>query len=97
MNRGSKSFLVMIALSLGFAFVGVIAMTIMEEQARWALPAEMRTPKAIQDQYDGAVCLACDIYRSLFALFGFGFAGIISLLWVVYEAVTRGIKASRLK
>ncbi len=85
----------MIALCVGCAIVGVIAMTIMEAQARWALPPEMRTPEAIQYNFDGAVCLKCDIFRMFFVIFGFGLAGILTLLWVIYEAVTGGIDAFR--
>ena len=53
---------------LGICFFGYF--NYLEYQARQALPPEMRAPEAIQNVYDGAVCLSCDIAgTSLLILF----------------------------
>ena len=70
MKTARKVFLVS---ALGFFIVtvaGIVAMTLMEHNARMALPSEQQTPEAIERLYDGAVCLACDLWRIFIAMFG---------------------------
>ena len=64
---------------------GVIVLTVMEYQARTALPPEEQTAEAIAALYDGAVCLRCDLGRYLLVIYGF-LAFIPTLIgWGIYE------------
>ena len=64
---------------------GIIALTVMEHQARAALPPDEQTAEAIATLYDGAVCLKCDLSRYL--LFISGSLAFVTVLigWGIYE------------
>ncbi len=89
MNDARKAFLIAAGLCFVIAVSGVISMSIMEYQARQALPPEEQTADALATLYDGAVCLGCDISRMWFAMFGFASVTAILLGWGIYEAVSR--------
>lgn len=90
MNDARKLFSLGAVLCLVIAVVGIATMTIMEYQARQALPPEEQTVEAIASLYDGAVCLWCDISRIWFAMFGFASVTAVLFGWGIYEAI-RGI------
>ena len=85
MNVPRKVFSITVALLVLGTIVGIAVLTIMENQARAALPPEQQTAEAIATIYDGAVCLGCDLGRIFFGMFG-AIAVMLSLLaWAVYE------------
>ena len=65
---------------------GIVVLTVMEQQARAALPPGEQTAEAIASIYDGAVCLGCDYGRVFFAMFGSASFVAVLLGWAVYEA-----------
>jgi hypothetical protein len=87
MNESRGAFLFTCILCFGLGIIGVVAMTIMEFQARQTLPPEMQTPEAIQSIYDGAVCLSCDLNRTMFGILGFGSGILVLMFWGIYEVV----------
>jgi hypothetical protein len=76
-------------LTSAFCFVagmaGIIAMQVMEYQARQSLPPEMQTPEAIYTYYDGAVCLGCDVAQIAFGAIGLVSGLLVLACWGIYE------------
>ena len=87
MRDSRKFFLIVIGLCFAGALIGIIAMEVTEHLARLDLPPEMQTPEAIQKNYDGAVCLSCDLNKFAFGFFGFGFGFLFLVFWGIYEVV----------
>jgi hypothetical protein len=87
MSDSRKAFLFTSIFCFGLGIIGVMAMTIMEFQARQTLPPAMQTPEAIQSLYDGAVCLSCGLNRIVFGILGFGSGILVLLFWGIYETV----------
>ena len=87
MNRARKIFLIVLALALIATISGVVTMTVMEYQARAALPAAEQNAQAIAQFYDGAVCLGCDLMRFAIEIFGSAFVVLTAFCWGVYEIV----------
>ena len=70
MNAAKRFFAISTALGFGLGIIFIAYFNYLEYQARQNLPPEMRTPEAIQNIYDGAVCLGCDAAgAALFILF----------------------------
>jgi cytochrome bd-type quinol oxidase subunit 1 len=68
---------------------GIIALTVMEYQARAALPPHEQTAEAIASIYDGAVCLACDYGRIFIVMLGpLAFVAVL-IGWGIYEVGRR--------
>ncbi len=45
----------------------------------------MRTPEAIQNIYDGSVCLGCDISAMILLILFFAIGTFVTVLWGMYE------------
>lgn len=85
MNDYRKAFLVILVLALIITIAGIVGMSVMEYQARAALPIDQQNAKAIAEMYDGAVCLGCDLARMSFAMFGSAFVVLALFCWGIYE------------
>lgn len=64
---------------------GIIALTVMENQARAVLPAHEQTAEAIASLYDGAVCLRCAYGRVFLVMLGSFAIGTVLTGWGIYE------------
>lgn len=87
MNRVRKIFLIVLALALIATISGVVTMTVMEYQARAALPGAEQNAQTIAQLYDGAVCLGCDLMRVAIGMFGGAFVVLTVFCWGIYEIV----------
>jgi hypothetical protein len=95
MNDAKRFSVISITLSFGLGIFFFLYFNYLEYQARQTLPPEMRTPEAIQNVYDGTVCLSCDI-AGTGLMFLFSAIGIfIAVLWGTYTVVSK--KQSTLK
>ena len=92
MSKPGKIFFFTAVVLIGVTLVSVIALSVLEDQARQALPAAEQTASVIQSKYDGAVCLNCDIYRMAILIFGLMGTGIVILCWGIYESVAVGAR-----
>ena len=86
LNPTRKAFLITAVLVVLCTIAGIVSMTVMEHQARAALPREEQTAEAISSIYDGAVCLGCDFARIGFAMIGSLSFILLFLVWGLYEA-----------
>jgi hypothetical protein len=68
---------------------GIITLTVVEYQARAALPPDEQTAEAIASLYDGAVCLACDYGRVFLGMLGPLMLGAVLIAWGIYETGRR--------
>ena len=71
-----KAFLIAAALCYGLGVVGVIAMSVMEYQARQTLPPDLRSAEAIEQIYDGEACLGCGTNQIVIGAAGFIFGSL---------------------
>jgi hypothetical protein len=85
MNKTRKIFLFILALVFVVMLAGIGVMTIMEYQARAALPVAEQSAQAIAELYDGAVCLKCDYTRVVIGMFGAASILLTMLSWGIYE------------
>ncbi len=85
MNDARKAFLIILVLAFIGMLVGITAMSILEYQARAALPMDQQNAKAIAELYDGSVCLGCDYVRMSIAMFGSAFVVLALFGWGIYE------------
>jgi hypothetical protein len=85
MNVPRRVFLVTIALIVVGTVVGILVFSLMEQQARSALPPKHQTVQAIATIYDGAVCLGCDFGVIFLAMFGPAAVAISLVIWGIYE------------
>ena len=83
-------FLITVVVLIGLTLAGVGAMTVMEQQARAALPPGEQTAAVIESVYDGAVCLSCDITKMVILIFGSLVTATVVLSWGIYEGVLAG-------
>ena len=87
MNTPRKIFLILSIFVVALTTAGIITLSVMEYQARAALPPEEQTAEVIASIYDGAVCLGCDYGRVFFAMFGsLSFVAVL-FGWGIYENV----------
>ena len=90
MDKARVIILITIVIIVGITLAGVIAMTVMEQQGRNALPAGEQSAVVIQSVYDGAVCLWCDITKMAILIVGSLVTGTVLLSWGIYESILAG-------
>ena len=86
MNIPRKLFLSAIILVVLGTTAGMAVFSIMEQQARAALPAREQTLQSIQTLHDGAVCLECDFGAIFLGMFGAVALIAVVFAWAAYEA-----------
>lgn len=86
MKDTSKAFAISTILCFGLGIGFFLYFHFLEHQARQNLPPDMRTPEAIQNVYDGSVCLGCDISAMILLLLFLGIGTVIAISWGIYEA-----------
>ena len=86
-----RVFFILLVLVLITTLGGIIAFEVMENQARAALPPHEQTAESIAINYDGAVCLGCDLGRIFLVMFGS--LGLVAVLigWGIYEIGRRAL------
>src|SRR5687767_353747 len=90
MDKARVIFLITVVVIIGITLAGVIAMTVMEQHARDALPAGEQSAVVIESVYDGAVCLWCDITKMAILILGSLVTGTVLLSWGIYESILAG-------
>src|SRR5687768_1308452 len=85
MRDGRKFFVVLTSVIAFLYLFGTGCMMLGEFSARAALPPDMRTTEMIQRNFDGAVCLGCEMGRFFFFFGGFFAFLFIFASWGIYE------------
>ena len=85
MKNTSKAFAISTTICFGLGIAFFLYFHFLEYQARQKLPPEMRTPEAIQNIYDGSVCLGCDISAMILLILFFAIGTFVTVLWGMYE------------
>jgi hypothetical protein len=89
MSDARKFFVISAMLSFGLGILFFAYFNYLEMQERQKLPAEMRTPEAVQNVYDGAVCLSCDIAGTGLLFLCFAIGTFTAVLWGIYEVISK--------
>jgi len=89
MTDGKRFFAISTLLCFGLGIGFFVYFNYLEYQARQALPPEMRTPEAIQNIYDGSVCLGCDITGMILLILFFAIGILTAVSCGIYAAFSR--------